>query len=204
MFSSQGVTKRCHLSWLTTSALVWTQIRGEGGVAGSQPMSTAVHCTWSPNKLWRSNSLFNLFFQQKTSYTHTPPPPLTHSILIHTGKGGRVEPKRRGNRGEYRSQSWVENTNMTECTQEIGCLQSINSDKHLPQSPLTGQFFRWRHFALTSVSLIFLILWVYYIDQYFYFGGHHLPILYSLFCRFSKDFFFLYSSVLEDMKTAGG
>jgi hypothetical protein len=32
----------------------------------------------------------------------------------------------RGNRGEYRSQIWVENTNMTECTQEIGYLQSIN------------------------------------------------------------------------------
>jgi hypothetical protein len=44
---------------------------------------------------------------------------------------GRVEPERRG---EYRSQSWVENTNMTKCTQEIGYLQSINSDKHLPQS----------------------------------------------------------------------
>ncbi len=28
--------------------------------------------------------------------------------------------------------------------------------KHLPQSPFTGQFFRWRHFALPSMSLIFL------------------------------------------------
>ncbi len=27
--------------------------------------------------------------------------------------------RERGNRGEYRSQSWVENTNMTECRQEI-------------------------------------------------------------------------------------
>jgi hypothetical protein len=35
-------------------------MRREGGtgVAGSQPMSTAVHR--SPNKLWRSNSIFNL------------------------------------------------------------------------------------------------------------------------------------------------
>jgi hypothetical protein len=32
-------------------------------------------------------------------------------------------------------------TNMTECTQEIGYLQSINTDKHLPQSPFTGKFF---------------------------------------------------------------
>ncbi len=29
---------------------------------------------------------------------------------------------------------------MTECTQEIDYLQSINFDKHLPQSPFTGQF----------------------------------------------------------------
>ncbi len=32
--------------------------QGGGGVAGPQPMSTAVHR--SPNKLWRSNSIFNL------------------------------------------------------------------------------------------------------------------------------------------------
>ncbi len=32
---------------------------GRGGVAGSQPMSTAVQK--SPNKLWRSNSIFNLW-----------------------------------------------------------------------------------------------------------------------------------------------
>ncbi len=25
------------------------------------------------------------------------------------------------------------------------------TDKHLPQSPFTGQFFRWRHFALASI-----------------------------------------------------
>jgi hypothetical protein len=34
---------------------------GRGGVAGSQPMSTAVHR--SPNKLWRSNSIFNPWAQ---------------------------------------------------------------------------------------------------------------------------------------------
>jgi hypothetical protein len=31
-----------------------------GWVAGSQPVSTAVH--WSQNKLWRSNSIFNLWW----------------------------------------------------------------------------------------------------------------------------------------------
>ncbi len=58
--SPQEVTKRCRLSWLTNSALVYEPIcGGRGGLAGSQPMSTAVHR--SPNKLWRSNSVFNLW-----------------------------------------------------------------------------------------------------------------------------------------------
>jgi hypothetical protein len=35
-------------------------MRGEGGVAGSQPTITAVHR--SPNNLWRSYSIFNLCF----------------------------------------------------------------------------------------------------------------------------------------------
>ncbi len=46
----QGVTKRCRLSLLTNSTLhIRVQMReegGGGGVAGSQPMSTAVHITW--------------------------------------------------------------------------------------------------------------------------------------------------------------
>jgi hypothetical protein len=44
-----------------------------------------------------------------------------YSIFIHTGKGGELNQREgeRANRGEYRSQSWVENTNMTECMQEI-------------------------------------------------------------------------------------
>jgi hypothetical protein len=59
------------------------------------------------------------------------------------GGGGGVlnYNQREGERGN-RSQSWVENTNMTECTQEIGYLRSIISDKHLPQSRYTDQFFR--------------------------------------------------------------
>ncbi len=66
-------------------------------------------------------------------------------MVSNKGKGGRggelnQREGERGNRGEYRSQSWVENTNMTECTQEIGYLQSINSDKHLPQNLFTGKF----------------------------------------------------------------
>ncbi len=46
----QGVTKRCCLSWPTNSALVYeSNCGGMWGVAGSQPISTAVHR--SPNKL---------------------------------------------------------------------------------------------------------------------------------------------------------
>jgi hypothetical protein len=39
---------------------------GEGGVSGSHPMRKAVHR--SPNKLWRSNFIFNLWFL--LSYKH--------------------------------------------------------------------------------------------------------------------------------------
>ncbi len=45
----QGVTKRCRLSLLTNSAQqigVQMRVGGGGGIAGSQPMSTAVHITW--------------------------------------------------------------------------------------------------------------------------------------------------------------
>jgi hypothetical protein len=42
----QGITKRCRLSLLTNSALVYeSQCGGIGDVAGSQPMSAAVHIT---------------------------------------------------------------------------------------------------------------------------------------------------------------
>ncbi len=46
--------------------------------------------------------------------SHTVYMYFVYSIVIHTGKEGRVEPEigERGNRGEYRSHSWVENTNM--------------------------------------------------------------------------------------------
>ncbi len=43
----QGVTRRRCLSWLTNSALVYrVQMMRDGGIVGSQPMSTAVHITW--------------------------------------------------------------------------------------------------------------------------------------------------------------
>ncbi len=68
-----------------------------------------------------------------------PRPPYTQVYFFTQGKGegGGVLNQRegeRGNRGEYRSQSWVENSNMIECTQE-------HSDKHLQQCPFPGKFF---------------------------------------------------------------
>ncbi len=49
----QGVTKRCRLSWLTNRALVYTSPNAGGwGVAGSQPISTAVHITWHGAKIY--------------------------------------------------------------------------------------------------------------------------------------------------------
>jgi hypothetical protein len=51
-------------------------------------------------------------------------------MLIHTGKGVELNQREgervsKGNKGEYRSPSWVENTIMTKCTKEIGYLQSL-------------------------------------------------------------------------------
>ncbi len=68
---SMGFTKRCRLSWLTNSSLVHEpKCGGRGRVLGSQPMSTAVHR--SPNKLWRSNSIFNLWKKLQTAPTWAP------------------------------------------------------------------------------------------------------------------------------------
>ncbi len=62
---SQGVKRRCRLSWQTNSALVnRVQMRG-GGYCGASANEyiCANHVTWSPNKLWRSNYIFNLWLK---------------------------------------------------------------------------------------------------------------------------------------------
>jgi hypothetical protein len=62
----QGVTKRCRLSLLTNSTLViQVYMRREGGSFGvsANEYSCANHVTWSPNELWRSTSIFNLWLQ---------------------------------------------------------------------------------------------------------------------------------------------
>ncbi len=63
----QGVTKSCRQSLLTNSALATspTKFRTKGEVAGSQFAAKKYSCshymTWSPNKFWRSTSIFNLW-----------------------------------------------------------------------------------------------------------------------------------------------
>jgi hypothetical protein len=68
------------------------------------------------------------------------------------GKGGELNQREgeRSNTEKYRSQSWVENSNMTECKQEIGYLLSKNYVKHLPHNPLTGHFL-----YMTTFSIVF-------------------------------------------------
>ncbi len=56
----QGVTERCRLSWLPNSALVYEPKCGGKGVAGSRPMSTAVHMETAQINFWRFNSILNL------------------------------------------------------------------------------------------------------------------------------------------------
>ncbi len=60
----QGVTKeRCRLSWLTNRPSYMNPNAGGGvscGVSASE--YSCAQCTWSPNKLGRSNSIFNLWF----------------------------------------------------------------------------------------------------------------------------------------------
>ncbi len=98
----------------------------------------------------------------------TPYSPL-HTIYVDTvylfthgrGGGGKLNQRsEEGQQGKYRSQSWVENTNMTECTQEIAYLKSINSDKPLPRSPFTGSIFldddilHWLLWVLLSIWVV--------------------------------------------------
>jgi hypothetical protein len=51
----QGVTRRCRLSLLTNSAVVYESNCGGMGGSGvsANEYSCAHHVTWSPNKLWR-------------------------------------------------------------------------------------------------------------------------------------------------------
>ncbi len=60
------------------------------------------------------------------SEAHNPiPPPPLHTVCIHTGMGvgggGELNQRKGGDgqEGEYRLQSWLENTNMTDCISSL-------------------------------------------------------------------------------------
>jgi hypothetical protein len=58
-YATKGVTERCRLFWLTKSALLYEPKCG-GRERGLQGLSPWVQLfTWSSDKLWRSNSIFN-------------------------------------------------------------------------------------------------------------------------------------------------
>ncbi len=69
---SHGFTKRCRLSWLTNSTLVY-EPKGGGGVGGGLRGQWVQLSTWSPNKLWRSNSIFNMGSSVTVSGQSAPP-----------------------------------------------------------------------------------------------------------------------------------
>jgi hypothetical protein len=61
---SRGYKEMSPICLLTNSAFVIrVQMRGEGGSCGvsANENSCAHHMTWSPNKLWRSTFIFNLW-----------------------------------------------------------------------------------------------------------------------------------------------
>jgi hypothetical protein len=60
----QGVTKRCRLSWLTSSAYMRPNAGGRGGrLRNTEPQAMSIAVQRSPNKHWRSNSIFNLWWR---------------------------------------------------------------------------------------------------------------------------------------------
>ncbi len=63
--SGQVFTKKIRFYWLTNSDLVYEPKCGGGGLRGLSQW--VQRCTRSPNKLWRSNSIFNLWFEQSPS-----------------------------------------------------------------------------------------------------------------------------------------
>jgi len=64
--------------------------------------------------------------------------PVQYNYSRREGGGGRVEPERRGKEQQFTKLGRKYQHNWL-------YVQSINFDKHLPQSPFTGKFFRRRH-----------------------------------------------------------
>jgi hypothetical protein len=62
---TQGVTKRCRLSWLTNSAL---DMSPHAGGVGMRCLSHECSCAHGAYRLWRPNSIFNLWLHITTPW----------------------------------------------------------------------------------------------------------------------------------------
>ena len=78
----EKVKERCRLSWLSNSALAYEPKCGGGVQVISQWIQL---CTWSPNKLWRYNSICNLWLRRTASRTK--------SLVSHLGAPSSWSPQ---------------------------------------------------------------------------------------------------------------
>ncbi len=78
---NQGVTERCRQSLLTNSALVYDSLYA-GGMGLRGPSQWVQLWTWSPNKLRRSTSIFNLCFEHFSFVTQLLRPHIHSSIQV--------------------------------------------------------------------------------------------------------------------------
>jgi hypothetical protein len=60
-----------NLGWPISLLVLWAQMRGKRGVAGSQPMRTAVHITWHGAQINFGDPTPYLTYEQNASYTYS-------------------------------------------------------------------------------------------------------------------------------------
>ncbi len=112
------------INWYSLAISLAYRSEEEGGILLVQMISTRLRCAYRKGGGGQLVSIYCTLTQRRG--------------------GGGVEPERRLEGLEFKKlgrkyqHDWL-------------YLQSINSDKNLPQSYFTGQFFRWRHFALVSI-----------------------------------------------------
>jgi hypothetical protein len=152
--------KFCHIVYLLKNVPSYTFHRNHGLINYIDTKAKCCHL-----KSWQGEGLCGRCLSVWGSEPHTLTYTLcVYSLIIHTGKGrgGRVEPKRRGD-GHHRRVQILK----LGCKFQHGCMYSRNwlhsTDspvyKHLPQSLLTGKFFymtTFWHSALPSMGFIFL------------------------------------------------
>jgi hypothetical protein len=109
-------------------------------------------------KLTCNGTLQQVFICLRPRIPYLPPPhTLYTNILTNIGKGrgGRAKPERRGERQEGREQitklGWQHQYDLMYARNWLSPVYKTPAAKSLYRS-----LFRWRHFALTSLSLIFL------------------------------------------------